>query len=245
MRIRLEFDSENDLVLPVQYNSIIQGFIYRNIKDENYSQFLHEEGYKYGKRKLKFFTFSRLEGKVKIMGNKIRIKPPASLVISSPIENFIHDIAENIFRKDTLYLGNQKVTLRKLDIYSPTNLDSRVKIKMLSPVVMYSTVNNGESKYTHYYSPWDSVFSYLARRNIEMKYEVITGFRPENAKFEIIPTGLKDERYQKIVNFKGTVIKGWMGTYYLEGNPELIKLAYDTGLCSKNSEGFGCFEIIK
>ncbi|WP_026486661.1 CRISPR-associated endoribonuclease Cas6 [Caldanaerobius polysaccharolyticus] len=245
MRVRLEFDAEKDLVLPVQYNSILQGFIYHNIRDENYSQFLHDEGYKYGKRKLKFFTFSRIEGRVRVVSGKIYIKPPFSLIISSPIEQFIHDLAENIFRKDRLYIGNQGVVLRKLDVYSPIEFGSRVKIKMLSPAVMYSTIDSPEGKYTHYYSPWDNVFSYLARRNIEMKYEIITGFRPEKAEFRIIPTGPKDDRYQKVLNFKGTVIKGWMGTYYLEGDSELIKLAYDAGICSKNSEGFGCFEVIK
>jgi CRISPR-associated endoribonuclease Cas6 len=32
--------------------------------------------------------------------------------------------------------------------------------------------------------------------------------------------------------------------YQIHGKPELISLAYDTGLGSKNSQGFGMFEIL-
>ncbi|MBC7189418.1 hypothetical protein H5U35_04285, partial [Candidatus Aerophobetes bacterium] len=41
-----------------------------------------------------------------------------------------------------------------------------------------------------------------------------------------------------------TLIKGWMGTYRLEGNPELIKFSYDAGLGAKNSQGFGMYEVV-
>ncbi|GAI77595.1 unnamed protein product [marine sediment metagenome] len=42
-----------------------------------------------------------------------------------------------------------------------------------------------------------------------------------------------------------TPIKAWLGTYQIHGKPELISLAYDTGLGSKNSQGFGMmFEIL-
>lgn len=47
-----------------------------------------------------------------------------------------------------------------------------------------------------------------------------------------------------IIKYKGTVIKGYSGDFILKGNPELIKLAYDTGLGSKNSQGFGCIEVM-
>lgn len=40
------------------------------------------------------------------------------------------------------------------------------------------------------------------------------------------------------------LIRAWLGTYQIHGKPELISLAYDTGLGSKNSQGFGMFEIL-
>jgi CRISPR-associated endoribonuclease Cas6 len=54
---------------------------------------------------------------------------------------------------------------------------------------------------------------------------------------------------EKIIKYtpKGgsyTLIKGWMGVYKLEGNSQLIHIGYDTGIGSKNCQGFGMFEII-
>ncbi|RKX92249.1 MAG: CRISPR-associated endoribonuclease Cas6, partial [Spirochaetes bacterium] len=42
----------------------------------------------------------------------------------------------------------------------------------------------------------------------------------------------------------GTIIKGWTGTFVLNGNRKILKLAYYTGLGSKNSQGFGMFEVV-
>jgi|Deesub1362B_J571_1020462.scaffolds.fasta_scaffold00176_36 CRISPR-associated endoribonuclease Cas6 len=39
--------------------------------------------------------------------------------------------------------------------------------------------------------------------------------------------------------------KGWMDRYRLTGAPELLRLAYDAVLGSKNSQGFGCFEVVR
>jgi len=41
-----------------------------------------------------------------------------------------------------------------------------------------------------------------------------------------------------------TPIKAWPGTYQIHGKPELISLAYDTGLGSKNAQEFRIFEIL-
>jgi len=44
--------------------------------------------------------------------------------------------------------------------------------------------------------------------------------------------------------YKNFLIKGWMGTFRLQGLKKALKLAYDAGLGSKNSQGFGMFEVI-
>jgi CRISPR-associated endoribonuclease Cas6 len=36
-----------------------------------------------------------------------------------------------------------------------------------------------------------------------------------------------------------------MGRFKLKGSPALMSIAYDTGLGSKNSQGFGMFEIVR
>ncbi|MEA1913641.1 MAG: hypothetical protein U9N06_07465 [candidate division WOR-3 bacterium] len=63
MRIRIQFlPVDENVEIPVNYNYLVQSFIYHNIS-EKLSVFLHNKGYKYGKRLFKMFTFSRLLGK--------------------------------------------------------------------------------------------------------------------------------------------------------------------------------------
>ena len=66
MRIAFEFTFNNKLILPLNYNYILQGFIYNNIADKKIQEFIHNKGFTYEKRHYKLFTFSRLMGKYKI-----------------------------------------------------------------------------------------------------------------------------------------------------------------------------------
>lgn len=116
-------------------------------------------------------------------------------------------------------------------------------IRMLSPVTMYSTLKTPTGrKKTYYFSPFESEFSELLEGNLKKKYEALYRSEPNGLSFSIEPIGVS-KRDEKIIDYKGTVIKSWMGRYRLSGSLELMKLAYDTGLGAKNSQGFGCFEI--
>ncbi|OYD14013.1 hypothetical protein CH333_09390 [candidate division WOR-3 bacterium JGI_Cruoil_03_44_89] len=61
MHIAIEFEGEN-LLFPIEYNHIVQGFIYRNI-DATLASFLHDKGFVSKGRSFKLFTFSRLLGR--------------------------------------------------------------------------------------------------------------------------------------------------------------------------------------
>jgi len=53
------------------------------------------------------------------------------------------------------------------------------------------------------------------------------------------------KRNEAIVNFKGTWVKGWMGLYELNLPEPFFTLAYNAGLGSKNSQGFGMVEVVR
>lgn len=72
MRFKITIEFNGNLELPINYNKILQGFIYRNIMDKDLAQFIHDKGFSYEKRKYKMFTFSRLQGDFTI--DKIRKK---------------------------------------------------------------------------------------------------------------------------------------------------------------------------
>lgn len=247
MRIKLTFNADQKIIIPVQYNYLVQAMIYSNISRE-LSDFLHDQGFIINGRQFKLFTFSRLMGRFKMKGNIIEFTPPINLIVASPVERFLRELAEGMLRNDNLALYGQRLMLSSVAVYNgyeDVDFDEEVTIKMLSPVVAYNTVKKGISSHTVYFSPWDEWFSELIRMNLERKYQLIYGQKLEGSDIRIETLGPKDDRYCKVLQYKDTVIKGWNGIYRLRGDRRLIKVAYEAGLGSKNSQGFGCFEVIK
>lgn len=246
MRISVILESEREINLPIQYNHILQGFLYKNLSDQDYREFLHHIGYREGNKVFRLFTYSRLQGKFKLnpKAEQISFQPPVELIISSSVEQFITDLAETLIKSDYRLLGNNRVEVKSINVHKSIQFGPEAKIKMLSPVVAYTTLHNDDLKYTYYLSPWRKQFIDIVKYNLLTKHEVIHGYLPDNQELSIIPNGNQEKKFEKILNYKGTVIKGYAGIYWLKGSPELIRVAYDTGLGSKNSQGFGCWEVV-
>jgi len=246
VRIKFRFSSDEPIVIPIQYNHALQSMIYNNISPK-LADFLHDQGFLLNGRSFKLFTFSRLRGPFKMRGDgKIEFPSSVELTVASPIERFLRELSEGMMQKPHLELLKQKIYLESVKVCPSVDFETLgedIKIKMLSPVVAYRT--DKASGRTIYYSPWEEAFTELIRENIEKKHFLLTGERLEDRDFEIIPTRAQDRSYCKILNYKGTGIKGWLGIYRLRGDKKLIETAYNTGLGSKNPQGFGCFEIIE
>jgi len=195
------------------------------------------------KRTFKMFTFSRLQGAYKIMKDTIFFYPPVYLTISSPLDRFISELGNTLLKDDNLELVKNRVHVASMRIHPEPEIKDEIKIRLLSPLVIYSTLTTGDGKKkTYYYSPYEEEFADLIDKNLRKKYEALHKKKPRARKLKITPLGKNKE---KIVNYRGTVIKGWTGNFLLNGNRKLLKLAYYTGLGSKNSQGFGMFEVIE
>lgn len=55
---------QEKIKLPFHYQYIIQSMILNWIHDEEYSKFIHDEGYSYEKRRYKLYSFSKLFRKI-------------------------------------------------------------------------------------------------------------------------------------------------------------------------------------
>lgn len=244
MRAVINIKFNDRLTLPIQYNYIVQAVILRWLGDENYAKFIHDAGYEYNKRKYKMYTFSRLEGKFTINSeNKtIIFYDEVHLTISCEDEKFLTYLINNVITKDEFYIINQQVYVDEVSCKNK-KLSAPVEVFTKSPIVIYSTLENAEKKKTYYYSPYEKEFGELIKKNLINKYNALYRENPEDDNFEIQP--LKNRRLKEnILVYKGTVIKGWSGEFILKGSNELINIAYNTGLGSKNSQGFGCIEVV-
>ena len=62
MRIHILADVGKGITLPINYNHLLTGIIYRFLAESNpeYASFLHDDGYHADAKRFKLFTFSQL-----------------------------------------------------------------------------------------------------------------------------------------------------------------------------------------
>lgn len=243
MQLTILFHAPSEVAVPVHYATLVQGLIYRQMQNPALRRYLHEHGFSLEKRRFKLFTFSRLTGRAARFdraGGSIVLAPPLKLVICSPIPFILQELGHGFLQQGQVRLGEARLEVQEMATASPRVTSRLVRVKMLSPVVMYSTAEseNGRS-YTYYYSPYEPRFSELIGANLAKKYMLIHGRRAGTEGFVIRPAEVGEKDF-KITRYKDTVIKGWLGEYYLSGDPELLQVALDAGLGAKNSLGYGC-----
>ncbi|GAB4265033.1 CRISPR-associated endoribonuclease Cas6 [Thermincola ferriacetica] len=244
MHICFSLRPEGSMEIPLQYNHIVQAAVYRSI-DADLAAFLHDQGYQSGNRRFKLFAFSRLMGKFRIKPDKgtITFADEVKLVISSPVDEFCQSIANGILTKGRLRLGTAEAEVEKLVVRQYRVEDGRAVLRILSPVVLYSTLLKPDGrKYTCYFQPGEPDYDTLLESNLRKKYEALYGQAAPEGNVKVRRLGRGDMR---LVNYKNTVIKGYTGVMELSGPTELLQMAVDAGLGSKNSQGFGCVEVVE
>ena len=71
MQLVIHIELDEPLLLPVNYNHILQAVIYRSLDIiPGYAEFLHEGGFMRGQRQYKMFQFSQLKGEYRIENKK-------------------------------------------------------------------------------------------------------------------------------------------------------------------------------
>jgi len=248
MRIVLHLRSDTPIELPMNYQEYLIGFIYKNINDEKYRSFLHEQGYTYQNRTFRHFAYSRILGNYRYNKSRktISFAPSFSLVVTSPLDRFLQEFAHSMLLNDDLKIGPYRVQLESFEtLPEPDPFPGKIRIRMLSPIVTYSTLHHPNGvKYTYYYSPHQEQFSPMIEANLKRRYFSV---HPEDSEltqssFSIMPLHV-DKKHKVVTRFRGIIIEGWMGDYEVTGDSRLLRWAYNSNLASKGSQGFGVFEI--
>jgi len=241
MQLYVEHDLPQELVLPINYHHILQAVIYNGLRGlSQYGTFVHDKGYGYNERQFRVFTFSLLKGRYRIENGNIIFREKVAFEVRSPEVLFIKLLAESIARNGVRYL-NQHFDNVNIWIGDDAIEKDNVRIKLISPVVVYET-DTGSGK-THYLTPDDDEFAVRINRNFMRKYFAYTGVPAES---EIVLKPLKvTDRDKYVTKYKGIYIGGYFGEYELSGARKYLDFLYQTGIGSKNSQGFGMFDVIE
>ncbi len=176
MRVKLDLGTlEGSLSIPVHYNYFINSAIYR-VLSSDYAMFLHETGYKLGKRSFKLFTFSRMLGSFKRFSDKITFSGKVALLISSPIPRFLKEIVSGFLRKGYIDLNGSRAQIRGFEFLESPTISDSVMIRTLSPITIYSTLRKEDGRRkTYYYNPREKEFSILITENARKKHFILKG----------------------------------------------------------------------
>ena len=250
MRIKILTDVGGRLTLPINYNHLLTGVIYRFLaeSDPEYASFLHNQGYGAEPRRFKLFTFSQLMAeRRRINGTQIHFDSPLTWSVSSPVEDFLSHFANTLLSEGRLTLGKHRVQVQDVTIPRAPHFQSEMRFRCLSPVVM-STVRERDGKRSmHYCLPDDPAISDLIRQNLIRKHEVIHGHPPHDKtltlQFDENYIARRQGRVTRLIDFKGIKIKGIMCPFRVSGSRELIQIGYECGFGDKNSAGFGMVDI--
>jgi CRISPR-associated endoribonuclease Cas6 len=250
MRLRITLKPEaGSLRVSVQYNHLLQALIYANL-DRALSQWLHDEGHAYGLRRFKLFTFSRLFGKARFGGGRAEFTGPVHFYLGSVDAEVLGSLAEHLLKKPSVRLGGAKCMVSEVGVEPAPGIDPTrpVRVKTLSPLTAYSTLltHDGRKK-TYYYAPQEKEWSEMLVANLARKAKALGWTADTNrdlANAWVRPHKVSG-RDQKILKFKGTVIKGWTGLYEVNLPEPYFRLAYDAGFGAKNAQGFGMVGVVR
>ncbi|CCO07756.1 CRISPR-associated endoribonuclease Cas6 [Desulforamulus hydrothermalis] len=243
MHLYVALTSQEKLELPIHYNHLLQAAVYKAIEPA-LAVFLHDKGYEGGGRRFKLFAFSRLNGRFDIIKEKntLRFTRNIGLTVSSPAVDFCQSIANGLLTGGQLRLGVYRLEVKAVSVQQYTVPGRRVVLKTISPVVAYSTFTRPDGrKYTCYFQPGDPDCDQLIENNLRKKYLAFYNQEAPPGPVRVKPMG---QLKLNIVNYKGTIIKGYSGRIELTGPQELLQMAVDAGMGNKNSQGFGCVEVV-
>ena len=149
------------------------------------------------------------------------------------------------FRKgsklDSVYVSDVETELS-----DPTVEESTIVIDMMSAICVHRTdvveKDGKEKKITVYLSPKEEEFYSRINNSFRRKYEAYYGVAPEED-ILLSPISVPDKNYHTVYE-NHFHINGWKGRYLLKGKRKYLDFLYQTGIGSKNSQGFGMFEIV-
>ncbi len=234
---------KDEIILPIHYNHMIQAIIYNQLDDE-LAEFLHEEGFQKEKRTYKLFTFSRLLGNFDLnrKNGQIKFNGPVKLIISSPYNEFSNSIGNSILSSKVIRLGNNKLEAKEIAVARETVNSNEIKIETMSPITTYSTLFRKDGKrFTYYFNPQEEEFSEIVSNNLKNKYKAFYMKDPPEEDVTIEPIS---RCKMSILNYKGFIIKGYMGKFHMKGPVPLLQMGVESGLGGKNSQGCGCVKMI-
>ena len=232
----LNSSQTSSIRLPSANLHLFQSMLYSILPNDEAAK-LHDDD---NKMKLFAMSWPIADSRPQFGEDTIIFPLPLRLVVSTPLKNLIAGFAVGALNQN-LRVGNNHLTCLRVETEQQKASSNKIIIQTLSPITFYDSVIKDDQPYTIYFNPYNSEFQQGIYNNLLKKFRALYPDRDlPTDKFKITPLGELKERISMYEKESSFPIKGWWGKFRLEGNQELLQIALDCGLGSKNSGGWGC-----
>ena len=241
MRLKILLKSEKGkLKIPFNYNHILSAIIYNKIADLEFANKLHSSS------SYKFFTFSQINiHKFKrIKDGFLSQNGAIDFTISSPDEYLVKSLVEGFLNDLSIDFMENKLIIQKVELLPVPEIEDKIKVKTLSPIISRTKKEvDGEMKIWDL-APGDHFFKNL-ENNLINKYKEFHNIEEtdKEIKFYSEMRNVKSKRISIDTGNKKTFHRVYMMDLIIEGDKELLKFAYDSGVGEKSAQGFGMIII--
>ena len=236
MRIKLEFKTEKNTVIPFNHQYFLASAIYNVLSraDEEYSEKLHTHP------KYKFFTFSLLSIPNRRVIEKrgiVSLDGRVFLHVSSPNDEFLQNFVDGIFDCKVINInGIELIPMNMIIKRIPKDFDT---LKTISPIYLKTMIERDGAKKVYDLLPNNSKFYENFKNNLKKKYGAFYN-KECNLDFDFEVLKYKPKR----VKIKNTFCRCSEMVFRVYGDYDLIKFGYECGFGEKNSMGFGMVEVV-
>lgn len=244
MRLHVVFTSEYPICLPWHYSQLLHGYLYTAIakSDPKLGEFLHDRGFWVEAHRYKMLVFSRLfPRRARASKEGLTLFPPVHWWVGSPLAGPMEALAITLLSEGVAIIGDQLLPVERVEVEPQPDLSEEVLCEMISPLVASTGVLNGERLQKRFLSPDEPGFWQVLTQNLMRKASVLGLNVHSDAVVRFVRVG---EWRSRLLLAQGTQVRGWEGRLLVQGDRQLLLVAYEAGLGERNAQGFGMFRIM-
>lgn len=256
MRFKLTLQVQSHALgreLPLNYSYECSAAIYRILSrsDENYSLWLHENGFITGGKRFKLFTFSNFivpQYGIDKQRQRLIIKSDTvEWFISFLPEKSTQQFIEGVFRQQGFQIADKisgvEFQVREVQVMPPLNYQKEMCFETLSPVCVSKRRDDGKSDYL---SPSDPSYVRGLLTGLLARYDAYYGKEYEGevyCDFQVL-----NEPKSVLVKIKAgtpqqTFVRGYRYRFKVSLPEPLMKIGYESGWGEKGAIGFGALGV--
>ena len=252
MRVRVRFSVREPVRLPINQNYFLASAIYQVLGARpDYARFLHDHGYTHDAtgRVFKLFVFGPLQCRVRrVVGEEIVLGPgETDWIVSSPMPEFVTALAEGLLSQGEIGVRGVSLPIATVEALTEPQFTPEMSFTCLSPIVVSRPSPDGP--YAQFLLHDDPELSERIRANLVRKFELVHKRRPEDdyleMRFDPAYIARRNGRVTKLIDIRGTRIRGVLAPFCVSGSTELMRIGYECGFGERGSMGFGCVEAQK